>query len=101
MNAPSLRVYMVRHADGGRIGFAMRKQELLFDAPPPAAFGSSNQEVLDQLEQQLLGRLTSGDDVQRYLWDDEVVMSGARLEHTLGEVPKTPFNEAMTRTLAA
>ena len=37
----------------------------------------------------------------RYLWDDEVVMSGARLEHTLGEVPKTPFNEAMTRTLAA
>ncbi|MEZ4231789.1 MAG: AAA family ATPase [Polyangiaceae bacterium] len=80
MNAPSLRVYMVRHADGGRIGFAMRKQELLFDAPPPAAFGSSNQEVLDQLEQQLLGRLTSGDDVQRYLWDDEFAINRIRVE---------------------
>lgn len=37
----------------------------------------------------------------RYLWDDEVIMSGERLEHTIGSVPKTPFRAAMAQTLAA
>ncbi len=37
----------------------------------------------------------------RYLWDDEVVMSGAQLERIIGTVPRTPFREAMARTLAA
>ncbi len=80
MSDASLRVYMVRHEDGGRVGFVMRKRELLFDKPPPAAFGHANQEVLDQLEQQLLGRLTHGDDLGRYLWEEDFVVNRVRVD---------------------
>ncbi|MEZ4369466.1 MAG: AAA family ATPase [Polyangiaceae bacterium] len=80
MSDLSLRVYMVRHEDGGRVGFVMRKRELLFDQAPPAAFGHTNQEVLDQIEQQMLGRLTAGDDLQRYLWEDDFAVNRIRVE---------------------
>lgn len=37
----------------------------------------------------------------RYLWDEELIMSDARLQQTLGEVPHTPFLEALATDLAA
>lgn len=80
MKRPGLRVYVARQANGARVGFLMRKQELLFEEAPPAAIGSSNQELFDQLEGQLLGRLGAGDSLERYLWEEEFTVNRIRVE---------------------
>jgi ATP-dependent Clp protease ATP-binding subunit ClpC len=68
----SLRIYFQSHDDGRRTGTLMRHGERLFDAPPPSAYGSTEDEVRDRLAGELRKRtIADGDDVSRYLWDDD------------------------------
>lgn len=70
----SFRVYFVGHAHDRVSGTLMRRFELPFDQPPPAAFGVSEQDVFNQLEK-LVVELEARDanDVERYLWSESFV----------------------------
>jgi ATP-dependent Clp protease ATP-binding subunit ClpC len=66
----SYRVYFVRHHGERLTGLMMRQRENLFDTPPPAAFGATEDEIFAQLEPELLEREAKGEDVARYRWDE-------------------------------
>ena len=69
---PGLRVYFVRHVRGSLTGYLMRKRDCFWDGPVPAAYGSSEQEILEQLEvlcHGLLGQSAAG--LEPYLWEEE------------------------------
>ncbi len=68
MSKRSLRVYMVRHHTGHVTGILLRAWTSFFDAPPPSAFGASEDDVLAALEIELLARASRGDPLERYLW---------------------------------
>ena len=65
----SFRVYFVSHQGGKKSGTLMRHYDLLFDKPPPAAFGESEEAIYRQLERMLID-IEAGDDdiIDRYLW---------------------------------
>jgi ATP-dependent Clp protease ATP-binding subunit ClpC len=67
----TFRVYFVTHAHERVSGTLMRRWELPFDSPPPAAFGVSEDDVYAQLEK-LVVELEARDasDVERYLWSE-------------------------------
>src|SRR4051812_16034949 len=67
----SFRVYFVVHVGGRRTGLLMRTWDSMFDAPPPSAIGTSEDDVLSQLEV-LLAEMEASetDDVARYLWEE-------------------------------
>src|SRR4051812_40791258 len=67
----SLRVYFIEHDDGKKTGLLLRAWAQLFDAPPPAAFGTSTDDVYQELESQLAFALASGKEtIDRYLWEE-------------------------------
>ena len=89
----SLRVYFVPHGERGRrrtTGILMRTWDAVFDAPPPAAFGASEDEVLADLERQLLARAATGEDrIDRYLWEESFSVREIRVDvHPLSSVAK-------------
>lgn len=87
-----LRVFLAVFPDGGRVGFLMRKRELLFDRPPPAAYGLTETDVLNQLEVSLLRRLADdSDELERYLWNDEFSVRQVKIGvHPAAFVEKQP-----------
>lgn len=88
----SLRVYLVDHPGGRLSGYLMRKRSWLFDRPPPAAFGSSEEQVLMQLETQLQERLVRGEeDLDRYLWEERFATRRVKVAiHPATMVDKRP-----------
>jgi len=67
----SFRVYFTAHHDGRLTGILLRTWDWFFDRPAPAAYGTSEDDVLEQLEAELQGlAATREDDLERYLWDD-------------------------------
>jgi ATP-dependent Clp protease ATP-binding subunit ClpC len=70
MSKPSLRVYLLTHHDRRRSGRLLRTWNAFFEGPAPSAYGTSEAEVLSQLEAQL-----SPEDVMpgsRFLWEEEL-----------------------------
>jgi ATP-dependent Clp protease ATP-binding subunit ClpC len=68
----SFRVYFVTHADGRMTGILMRNWSSFFDAPPPSAYGTSEEDVYRQLEVLLReAQATGKDTIERYLWEEE------------------------------
>ncbi|MBL8601413.1 MAG: ATP-dependent Clp protease ATP-binding subunit [Myxococcales bacterium] len=68
----SFRVYFVPHARGLLTGTLIRQFDAFFDRPPPSAVGTSEDDVLRQLEVALQQALAVGDDdVERYLWEED------------------------------
>lgn len=67
----SLRVYFVSHESGYKSGTLMRRFDLFFDKPPPAAFGDSEEAIFRQLERMLIDlEAKNPADVERYLWTE-------------------------------
>ncbi|MFO0604243.1 MAG: AAA family ATPase [Polyangiales bacterium] len=68
----SFRVYLVAHGPGLISGTLIRTWDGLFDRPPPAALGATEDEVLAQLEAILQAMTARGDDgPERYLWAED------------------------------
>jgi ATP-dependent Clp protease ATP-binding subunit ClpC len=67
----SFRVYFVEHVGGLLTGVLIRTWDNFFDTPPPSAIGTSEEDVLRQLDMlvQQLGA-TSQDTPERYLWEE-------------------------------
>jgi ATP-dependent Clp protease ATP-binding subunit ClpC len=70
MSRPSCRVFFTEHDDGKLSGVVMRRNTRLFDVDPPAAWGTSTEEVLAVLAPELLAL----DDVDRprYLFSEDL-----------------------------
>ena len=66
----TLRVYLIHHLDGRVTGMLLRTWDWFFDAPPPAAYGMSEDEVLAALEVMVAGLDEETDPLERYLWDE-------------------------------
>jgi ATP-dependent Clp protease ATP-binding subunit ClpC len=67
----TMRVYFVTHHDGRLTGHAIRKWAGFWDLGPPTAYGSSEEEVLHQLQVIFQERLDKGtDQLERYLWGE-------------------------------
>jgi len=67
----SLRVYFVAHESGLVSGIAMRAQDQSFDGSAPAAIGTSEDDVLRQLEVLLVElEVGEGGTFDAYLWDE-------------------------------
>ncbi len=68
----SYRVYFVAHAGGFITGTLIRTWDGLFDRPAPSAIGTSEDDVLRQLDVLLQGLTAKGDDgPERYLWGED------------------------------
>jgi ATP-dependent Clp protease ATP-binding subunit ClpC len=68
----SFRVYFVAHGGGLVSGTLIRTWDGLFDRPPPAAIGTTEEDVLGQLDAILQGMTARGaDGPERYLWAEE------------------------------
>jgi ATP-dependent Clp protease ATP-binding subunit ClpC len=73
MSKKSFRVYFVTHLDGRTTGILLRTWSWFFDRRAPSAYGASEDDVLEQLEEQLHGMIATGSDVlERYLWDEDL-----------------------------
>ncbi len=70
MSERSLRVYFVTHWNGNLSGIVLRRWDALFDKPPPAAYGASEEEVLAQLEVAVQERAVEEHNLERYLWEE-------------------------------
>jgi ATP-dependent Clp protease ATP-binding subunit ClpC len=70
MSKPGFRVYFVS-AGGKRAGTLMRKVEYLFDPPPPAAVGDTDDDVTAALARQVAALRADGEELARYLWTDD------------------------------
>jgi len=70
MSRRSLRVYFVTHWDGHLSGVVLRRWDALFDKPPPAAYGATEEEVLAQLEVEIQERAVEEHNLTRYLWEE-------------------------------
>ena len=67
----SLRVYFVTHRDGRVTGILLRTWDWFFDRRPPSAYGTSEDDVYDQLHAELHAMAATRDDsLDRYLWDE-------------------------------
>jgi ATP-dependent Clp protease ATP-binding subunit ClpC len=68
---PSLRVYFITHHNGFLTGRLMRTWRFFFESDPPSAYGRTEAEVLNLLQQDLEDRLAQNkDDLSRYTWDE-------------------------------
>ena len=68
----SYRVYFVAHTGGLITGTLIRTWDGFFDNPPPSAIGTSEEDVLRQLDIALQGLTARGDDgPERYLWGED------------------------------
>jgi ATP-dependent Clp protease ATP-binding subunit ClpC len=92
MSKPSLRVYFVRHEDGRYTGILLRTWDWFFEAPPPSAYGVSEDDVLEQLEGALHAMAARRDDaLHRYLWDESFQVRSVAVEiHPQTSVKKRP-----------
>ena len=79
MAKPSFRVFFTEHDNGKLSGVAIRRRTTLFDAPPPAAWGDSEDDVLAGLEPQLTA-LAADADVGRYLFTEELELRRVGVE---------------------
>lgn len=71
MSRPSLRVFFVVHEGGRRTGTLVRTWESFFDAPPPSAFGLTDDDVYAELEAKLEQlRIEGTEPLERYLWTE-------------------------------
>ncbi len=71
MSKASLRVYFVVHEGGRRTGTLVRSWESFFDAPPPSAFGLTDEDVYAELEAKLEQiRIEESEPLARYLWTE-------------------------------
>jgi ATP-dependent Clp protease ATP-binding subunit ClpC len=70
MSKRSLRVYFVTHWDGHLSGILLRRWDALFDKPPPAAYGASEEEVFAELEVEVQERAVEEKSLERYLWEE-------------------------------
>jgi ATP-dependent Clp protease ATP-binding subunit ClpC len=67
----SLRVYFVTHRDGRVTGILLRTWDWFFDRRPPSAYGTSEDDVYEQLLAELHTLAATRDDsLERYLWDE-------------------------------
>ena len=77
---PSLRIFLIEHAEGRVSGYLMRHRVGFFDAPPPSAYGFDADEVRRSLEAQLEERLATGrEDLERYLFSEAFGVRVAKL----------------------
>jgi ATP-dependent Clp protease ATP-binding subunit ClpC len=68
---PSFRVHLAELESGRLVGTLLRRYDLLFDSPPPSAFGDDREIVFGQLEHQLVEVEASGPhELDRYLWTE-------------------------------
>ncbi|MFO0755842.1 MAG: AAA family ATPase [Byssovorax sp.] len=73
MSKQSFRVYLITHLDGRVTGILLRTWSSFFDRPAPSAYGISEGDVLDQLDEQLQAMVATGsDEIERYLWDEDL-----------------------------
>jgi ATP-dependent Clp protease ATP-binding subunit ClpC len=77
----SLRVYFVNHLDGRVTGILLRTWDWFFDRRPPSAYGTSEEDVYEQLHAQLHAIAAARDDsLDRYLWDESFDLRGITVE---------------------
>ncbi len=88
----SCRVYVIQHEHGAFTAILMRRWELFFDKPPPAAYGGDLDQVLDAIDLQLVERAARGDEsLERYLWSESFAMHAVTIEvHPQTFVHKRP-----------
>jgi len=86
----SFRVHVVVHEDGRRTGKLLRTWDSFFDRPPPAAYGATLEDVLEELEGKLEAMNVEGvDALDRYLWDEIFQTQRIRVDvHPLSSVKK-------------
>jgi len=71
VSKPSFRVYFISHFDGRKTGILLRTWDTFFDRAPPSAYGTSEEDVLRQLETTLRElEVTREDRLDRYLWEE-------------------------------
>jgi ATP-dependent Clp protease ATP-binding subunit ClpC len=76
----ALRVYLVEHRTGYVTGILMRRDESIFDPPPPTAFGATEAQVLEELEEQLDALIVdSPTAMRRFLWDEKLNVRRAKV----------------------
>ncbi len=70
MSKPSFRVH-IAHSEQAVVGVLLRRFDLLFEDPPPSAYGHNEESVLAQLELAVI-KIESNDanDLARYLWTE-------------------------------
>ena len=93
MATKSCRVHLIFHPDGNVSGTLLRTWGSgFFDTPPPAAYGTSEEDVLRQLDVRLRERGLGGEDpLERYLWDEEFETRRVRVDvHPHALVKKRP-----------
>ncbi len=92
MSKKSLRVHVVVHEDGRRTGKLLRTWDGFFDRPPPSAYGTTMEDVFEELEGKLEAMQIDGSDsIGRYLWDETFHTQRVRVDiHPLSSIKKRP-----------
>ena len=75
---PSCRVFVTEHDDGKLSGVVMRRTERMLDGPPPAAWGTSVDEVLAVLAPQVVA--IDDADRARYLFTEAFELRRVAIE---------------------
>jgi ATP-dependent Clp protease ATP-binding subunit ClpC len=90
MSRPSLRVYFIRHENGFLTGRLVRQWSSFFGPVPPAAYASSEEEVLSHIEQELRRREADEEDaLSDYLWNETFTVKHVNVDvHPQGIVKK-------------
>src|SRR5262245_21193608 len=77
----SLLVYFVTHLDGRITGILLRTWDWFFDRRPPSAYGTSEEDVFEQLEADLHAMAaTREDSIDRYLWEESFDLRSIEVE---------------------
>jgi len=99
---PSLRAYVVRHAEGHITSTLMRHQDRPFGLPAPTGIAETIEEACRYVEDVLRARmLENTDHLEDYLFEDVIPFHDLELEvHPLRTVDKTPVigDRAITLT---
>ncbi len=79
MTRPSFRVFFTEHDNGKVSGVVIRRRELVFDPPPPAAWGDGQDDVLAALEPGLTAAVAE-DGPGRYLFTEDLELRRVAVE---------------------
>jgi len=90
MSKKSLRVHVVVHEDGRRTARLIRTWDALFDRPPPSAYGSTMEDIYDELEAKIeVLQIESRDALERFLWEEDFHTQKVRVDiHPLSSIKK-------------
>ena len=79
MSKPGLRVFFTQHDDGRVSGILIRRRAILFDEPPPSAWGEAEDDVLAALEP-AVSRIAAEGDLARYRFREDLELRRVAVE---------------------